>query len=160
MITACLIGDQRLVDRLQTLASDVNSRLVPSITSLGIDLQGKLKQGRLGSQLSGSRGQLKELSTDLSVEQSDDAVIASICTDRHPARDHSPAGGAVFRASLRHNRAAFFRSISETATAVRAPTRDPTPGFPERSFLRSALDSMTTVVRDRVEATLEEAVSQ
>jgi hypothetical protein len=158
MIAAYLIGDQQLVERLRTLASVVNSDLVPGITRLGVDLQGKLQQGGLGSQLLPSRDQLRELSTELSVEQSGGTITASIRIDRQSARKHGPARAAVFRASLRHDRAAFFRPSAEKA--VRPPPGDWRSGLLGRSFLRSALDSMTPTVRDSVEATLEEAVSQ
>jgi hypothetical protein len=98
--------------------------------------------------------------TELSVEQSGGTITASVFTDLQAAvaGEHGLAGTPNVRASLRRNRTAFARPTAEKA--IGAPTGARRPGLPERSFLRSALDSMTPAVRDGVEAALAEAISQ
>jgi hypothetical protein len=159
MITAYLIGDQQLLERLRALPGIVNSGLVRGITRLGIDLQRTLQQDSLGGQLR-SRARPPNLRADLRVEQSGGTITASVCTDLQNVSPHTHgrAGTTNVRASLRHKRGAFVRPIAKKA--IGAPTSDRGPGLPERSFLRSALDSMTPAVRDEVETTLGEAISQ
>jgi hypothetical protein len=158
MISAHLIGDQQLLERLHALPSVVNSGLVRSFTRLGIDLQRTL-QDSLGDQLR-SRARPPNWRADLRVEQSGGTITASVCTDLQngAARKHGLRGTADLRARLRHERGAFARPVAKKT--IGAPASDRGPGLPEGSFLRSALDRMTPAVRDEVEATLEEAVSQ
>ena len=155
MITAYLIGDQQLLERLRALQSVANSGLVRGITQLGIDLQGLLQQGYLDG---GRRPQ--EPRTELSVEQSGGTITASVRTDLQTAvaREHGLVGTSNVRANLRRSRAAFVRPNAKKA--IGAPTSHRGPGLSERSFLRSALDSMTPAVRDGIEATLAEAMAQ
>jgi hypothetical protein len=159
MITAFLIGDQQLLQRLRALPSVVNSGLVRGLTRLGIDLRRALQQDSLGSQLR-SRARPPNSCADLRVEQSGGTITASVCTGLQiaAARGHSLTGTANVRASLRHKRGGFVSPVAKKA--IGAPVGDRGPDLPEGSFLRSALDSMTPAVRDEVEATLEEAVSQ
>ncbi len=158
MISAHLIGDQQLLERLRALPSIVNSGLVRGFTRLGIDLQRTL-QDSLGGQLR-SRARPPNSRTDLRVEQSGGTITAKVRADLQnaAAREHGLSGTANVRASLRHKRGAFVRPVAKKA--IGAPAGDHGPDLPEGSFLRSALDSMTPAVRDEVEATLEEAVSQ
>jgi hypothetical protein len=158
MITAYLIGDQQLLERLRVLPSVVNSGLVRGFTRLGIDLQRTL-QDSLGDQLR-SRARPANSRADLRVEQSGGTITASVCTDvqNAVAREHGLSGTANLRASLRHKRGAFARPVAKKT--IGAPAGDRAPNLPEGSFLRSALDSMTPAVREEVEATLEEAVSE
>ena len=156
MITAYLIGDQQMLERLRMLPSAVNSGLVRSITRLGIDLQRLLQQDSDGGQALRSRARPLKSRADLRVEQSSGTITASVCTDLRNVS--SRAGTPNIRASLRHARGAFIRPIAKKVMGV--PAGDRGPALPERSFLRSALDNMTPAVRDGVEATLAEAVSQ
>jgi hypothetical protein len=153
MITVHLIGDQQLLERLHAIPSVVNSGLVRGITRLGIDLQRTLQQDSLGGQLR-SRVRPPNSPADLRVEQSGGTITANLCI----AREHGLTGTANVRTSLRHRRGAFVSPVAKKANG--APVSDRRPDLPEGSFLRSVLDSMTPEVRDQVEATLEEAVSQ
>jgi hypothetical protein len=153
MITAYLIGDQQLLERLRALPSVVNSGLVRGITRLGLDLQRTLQQDSLGDQLR-SRTRPLNSRTDLRVEQSGGTIAASL----RIAREQGLTGTSNVRVSLRHRQRAYLRPVAKKV--IGAPVGDRGPALPEGSFLRSALDSMTPAVRDEVEATLEEAVSQ
>jgi hypothetical protein len=159
MITAYLIGDQQLLDRLRALPSAANSGLVRGITRLVLDLQAMLQQGSLGGQVLGSRGRPRELHTDLRVEESGGTVTASVSIypQNLTPQEHGLPGMANVRARLQRNRAAFVRPVAPKAVSTSASNR--TANLPERSFLRSVLDSMTPAARDAVEATLTEAVS-
>jgi hypothetical protein len=144
MITAYLVGDQQLLERLQALPGIVNSGLVRGITQLGIDL---LRAKRPSS------------SADLRVEQSGATITASVRLDSHnAARKDGVTGMTNVRADLRHKREVFLRPTAPKAAGALAG--DGVPGLVEPSFLRSALDNMTSTVRDEIDATLAQAISQ
>lgn len=160
MITAYLVGDEQLLERLRTLPDAVNSGLARSITQLGIDLQRNVQQDKLSGQVLRSRSGSLKSSIDLRVDQSGGAITASVFTDSPYAavQEYGFAGTVSVRASLRRIREAFGRPIAEKSISVRGYDRR--IDIPERSFLRSALEDMTPAIRDRIEAALAEAVSQ
>ena len=47
MITAYLVGDQHMLERLRALPDAINSGLLRAITQLGIDLQRDVQQDKL-----------------------------------------------------------------------------------------------------------------
>jgi len=159
MITAYLVGDQRLLQWLDTLPGAINSGLVRSITRLGIGLQRTLQQDNIGGRVPTSRTSRLMSKSDFRVEQSDGTITASICLDLHNAVwKGGLAGTTNVRTSLRRRREAF---ISPSAgKVIGAPADDGVPGLAEPSFLRSALDDMTSAVRDEIDATLAQAISQ
>ena len=160
MITAYLVGDQQLLDRLRALPDAINSGLVRSITQLGIDLQRNVQQDKLSGQVLKSRNGVLKSSVDLRVEQSARSVTTSVFTDLRygAAQEYGFARTVSVGASLRRIREAFGRPIAEKTISVRAFNRR--MDLPERSFLRSALEDMTPAIRKGVEAALAEAVSQ
>ena len=160
MITAYLVGDEQLLERLRTMPDAINSGLLREITRLGIELQRDAQLDKLNGQVLRSRtGSLKS-SVDLGVDQSGGAITASVFTDSRYAgvQEYGFAGTVSVRASLRRIREAFGRPIAEKTISVRAYDRQ--MDLPERSFLRSALEDMTSAIRDGVEAALSEAASQ
>ncbi len=133
MITAHLVGDERVLARLREMPVAVHSGLVRAITKLGIDLR---------------------------VDQSATVVAATVFTDSAYARAHEYgfAGTVNVRASLRRITESFGRPISGKTISVRAYSRR--MDLPERSFLRSALEDMAPAIRDEVEASLRETVTE
>jgi hypothetical protein len=160
VITAYLVGDEQLLERLRALPDAINLGLLRGITQLGIELQSDVQQDKLSGQVLRSRtGSLKS-SIDLRVDQSGGAITASVFSDSRYAgvQEYGFAGTVSVRASLRRIREAFGRPITEKTISVRAYDRR--MDLPERSFLRSALEDMTPAILDGVEAALAEAVSQ
>ncbi len=160
MITAYLVGDEQLLERLRALPDAVNSGLLRGITQLGIELQRHVQEDKLSGQVLRSRtGSLKS-SIDLRVDQSSGAITASVFSDSRYAgvQEYGFAGTVSVRASLRRIREAFGRPIAEKTISVRAYDRR--MDLPERSFLRSALEDMAPAIRDEVEAVLAAGVSQ
>ena len=160
MITAYLVGDEQLLERLRALPDAINSGLLRGMTQLGIELQRHVQEDKLSGQVLRSRtGSLKS-SIDLRVDQSSGAITASIFSDSRYAgvQEYGFAGTVSVRASLRRIREAFGRPIAEKTMRVRAYDRR--MDLPERSFLRSALEDMAPAIRDKVEAVLAAEVSQ
>jgi len=160
VITAYLVGDEQLLERLRALPDAINSGLLRGMTQLGIELQRHVQEDKLSGQVLRSRtGSLKS-SIDLRVDQSSGAITASIFSDSRYAgvQEYGFAGTVSVRASLRRIREAFGRPITEKTISVRA--YDHRMDLPERSFLRSALEDMAPAIRDKVEAVLAAEVSQ
>jgi hypothetical protein len=159
MITAYLVGNQQLLERLQALPGIVNSGLVRGITQLGIDLQRAVKRDARRDQPSRRSTRGLASSADLRIEQSGPTITASACLDSHNAvRKDGVAGTTNVRASLRRKREVFLSPSAPKAAGALAG--DGVPGLVEPSFLRSALDNMTSTVRDEIDATLAQAISQ
>jgi len=160
VITAYLVGDEQLLERLRALPDAINSGLLRGMTQLGIEVQRHVQEDKLSGQVLRSRtGSLKS-SIDLRVDQSSGAITASVFSDSRYAgvQEYGFAGTVSVRASLRRIREAFGRPITEKTISVRAYDRR--MDLPERSFLRSALEDMAPAIRDKVEAVLAAEVSQ
>jgi hypothetical protein len=160
VISACVIGDGQALERLHALPEAVNSRLLRTISQLGIELQSNVQQDKLSGQVLRSRTGSLRSSIGLRVDQSDGAFSASVFTDSRYAgvQEYGFAGTVSVRASLRRIRAAFGGPIAEKTISVKAYDRR--MDLPERSFLRSALEDLTPAIRDGVAAALAGAVSQ
>ena len=160
MITAYLVGDEQLLERLRALPDAINSGLARSITQLGIDLRRNVRQDKLSGQVLRSRTGALKSSIDLRVDQGARIVSASVFTDLRygAAQEYGFAGTVSVGASLRWIREAFGRPIAEKTISVRAHNRR--MDLPERSFLRSVLEDMTPAIRAAVEAGVAEATSQ
>jgi hypothetical protein len=160
VITAYLVGDEQLLERLRALPEAINSGMARSITQLGIDLQRNVQQDKLGGQVLKNRSGALKSSVDLRVAQSARGVTANVFTDLQygAAQEYGFAGTVSVGASLRRIKQAFGRPIAEKTISIRAYDRR--MDLPERSFLRSALEDMTPAIREGLEAALAEAVSQ
>jgi len=160
VITAYIVGDQQVLERLRAVPDAVNSGLLRAITQLGIELQRDVQQDKLSGQVLRSRTGALKSSIDLRVDQNGGAITANVFTDSRygGVQEYGFAGTVSVRASLRRITEAFGRPIGEKTISVRAYDRR--VDLPERSFLRSALEDMRPAIRDGVEAALAEAVSQ
>ena len=160
MITAYLVGDRGVLERLRALPDAVNSGLLRAVTRLGIELQRDVQKDKLSGQVLRSRTGSLRSSIDLTVDQNGGAIIASVFSDSRyaGAQEYGFARTVSVRASLRRITEAFGRPIAEETINVRAYDRH--MNLPERSFLRSALEDMGAAIREEVQAALAEAVSQ
>jgi hypothetical protein len=160
VITAYLVGDEQLLERLRGISDAVNSGLARCITQLGIDLQRNVQQDKLSGQVLKSRTGTLKSSIDRRVDQNARGATTDIFTALRygAAQEYGFTGTVSVGASLRRIREAFGRPIAEKTISLRAYDRQ--MALPERSFLRSALDDMTPAIREAVDAALAEAVSQ
>jgi len=160
VITAYLVGDQQLLERLSTLPDAVNSGLLRAITQFGIELQRDVQQNKLSGQVLRSRTGSLRSSIDLRIDQNGGAIAASVFSDSRyaGAQEYGFSGTVSIRASLRRITEAFGRPIAGKTINMRSYNRG--MDLPERSFLRSALEDMRPAIREEVEAALTEAVSR
>jgi hypothetical protein len=159
VISAYLVGDEQLVERLRGISDAVNAGLARCITQLAIDLQRNVQQDKLSGQVLKTRTGALKASIDYRVDQGARGATAEVFTALRygAAQEYGFTGTVSVGASLRGIREAFGRPIAEKTISVRAYDRR--MALPERSFLRSALDDMTPAIRDAVDAAVAEAVS-
>ena len=160
MITARLIGDDATLAWLRDTPDAVAFGIARAITKLGIDLQREIQEEELSGQILTARSGSLKSSIDLEIDQSEDGVSATVSSDSVYAHAHEYgfSGTVDVKASLRRITEAFGRPISEKAISVRAYHRR--MDFPERSFMRSALEDMDPAIREEVEAALLEALTR
>ena len=126
MITAYLVGDEQLLERLRALPDAINSGLARSITQLGIDLQRNVRQDKLSGQVLRSRTGALKSSIDLRVDQGARSVSASVFTDLRygAAQEYGFAGTVSVGASLRWIRE-VLRSADRREDNQRASAQSP-----------------------------------
>ena len=158
MIDAYLVGETQTLERLRALPDAVGSGLVRAITKLGIDLQRKVQRDKLSGQRLMDRTGALQSSVDLRVDQGAGSITATVFTNSIYARaqEYGFSGTVNVRASVRRIKEAFGRPIAEKTISVRSHSRR--MDLAGHSFLRSALEDMTTEISDGVEAALREAV--
>ncbi len=159
MISAHLVGDEQLLERLRELHNAINAGLARCITQLGIDLQRNVQQDKLSGQVLKTRTGALKSSIDYRVDQSARGATTNVFTELRygAAQEYGFTGTVSVGASLRRIRQAFGRPIAEKTISVRAYDRR--VSLPERSFLRSALEDMTPAIGDAINAAVAEAVS-
>jgi phage gpG-like protein len=160
VITAHLVGDDRLLAWLRDAPDAVAAGVARAIAKLGIDLQRTIEDDKLSGQVLARRSGSLASSLDLRIEQNTDAISASVVTGSPYARVHEYgfAGSVDVRASLRVVRQAFGRPVSEKMITVRAHARR--MDLPERSFLRAALEEMASPISDEIDAALRTAIAE
>ena len=159
MITAQLVGSDRLPSRLRELLAEANSGLVRAMTELAIELQRRVQDGLSGEVLSSRSGALKS-SIGLRIDQHSAAIAATVFSDSLYARAHEYgfAGTVNVKASLRRITEAFGRPFAGKTIEVKGYTRR--MDLPERSFLRSALEDLAPAIREATEAALRETFTK
>lgn len=160
MITARLIGEDRVLARLRALPVGINSGLVRAMTNLGLALQRKVRQEKLAGELLASRSGALSSSIDVRLEVGAAKVTMTVFSDSKYARVHEYgfAGTVSVSASLRRITKAFGRSIAERTIDVPAHTRR--MNLPETAFLRTALAEMAPAIGDEVVSALREAAAE
>ena len=159
MISAQLVGDEQLLQRLRALHDTINAGLARCITQLGIDLQRNVQQDKLSGQVLKTRTGTLKSSIDCRVGQSARGATADVFTALRyaAAQEYGFTGTVSVGASLRRIRQSFGRPIAEKTISVRAYDRR--MSLPERSFLRSALEDMTPAIGEAINAAVAEAIS-
>jgi phage gpG-like protein len=151
MITVQVIGDDKLVARLDAMPGRVHDGLARAVVRLGLALQKKVQEEKLSGQVLKVRTGSLRSSINTEVTDTPAVITASVGTNIRYARPHEygvdhpwtiAAKGRALRFEI-GGRVLFRKSVRH-------------PPLPERSFLRSALADMAPVI----EAGLREAVAE
>jgi len=159
VISAELLGTAPALDRLRGLAGQANSGVARAIAKLGLDLQNHVQQDKLSGQVLAVRSGNLKSSIAMSVAQTASSVTATVASDLDyaAAQEYGFFGVVNVKASLRQIKEAFGRPISAKTISVAAHSRR--MDLPARSFLRSALDDMSTDIGTGIEDALRQAMS-
>lgn len=160
MISAALIGDRAVIERMQRLDGVTHANLLRVITRLAIVLQAKVKTDKLSGQVLHRRTGTLSRSINRKIDDQATSIIATVGTNVRYAAIHEYGFNGVeeVKAHLRRINQAFGRPIAETEVQVSAHTRHMV--MPKRSFLRSALNEMRTQIREEMKAALTQAVKE
>jgi phage gpG-like protein len=160
VISADFRGDKAALDRLRALPDAAAEGLARAFAKLGIGLQSRIRQDKLSGQVLRSRSGALKASIAVATDRSDTAVTAMVSTglDYAAAQEYGFSGTVSVRSSLRRIKAAFGRPITAKTVNVGAFSRR--MDLPERSFLRSALDDMSSDIVAGVHDALREAIAR
>jgi phage gpG-like protein len=156
MITVQLIGDRRLVARLDAMPGRVREGVARTVMRLGIELQRRVQAEKLSGQVLKVRTGSLRSSINTAVSRSAEEVTATVGTNISYGRVHEYGfdGEVSVKAHLPQIKEAFGRPIAPRLVEVRAHERH--MRLPERSFLRSALAEMEARVEEQLNVTVEE----
>ena len=159
MISASLVGDSTVLDRLRQMPEAARQGVARAVAQLGIDLQNNVQQNKLSGEVLRVRSGTLRQSIMLQTDQSGTAATATVWSnvDYAAAQEYGFSGTVSIRATLRQIKEAFGRPIAAKTVSVRPYGRR--MDLPERSFLRSALDDMTPDISAGIEDALRTAIS-
>lgn len=159
MISASLVGDSTVLDRLRQIPEVARQGVARAVAQLGIDLQNNVQQNKLSGEVLRVRSGTLRQSIMLQTDQSGTALTATVWSnlDYAAAQEYGFSGTVSIRAALRQIKEAFGRPIAAKTVSVRPYRRR--MDLPERSFLRSALGDMTPDISAGIEDALRTAIS-
>jgi phage gpG-like protein len=159
VISATLVGDGMVLDRLRQMPDLARAGVARAIAQLGLDLQNDVQQNKLSGEVLRLRSGSLRQSITVQVDQNDTATTATVSSDLAYAavQEYGFTGTVNVRAGLRQIKEAFGRPIAAKTIGIRAYSRR--MDLPARSFLGSALDDMTADISAGVEDALREAIS-
>jgi phage gpG-like protein len=156
MITVHLIGDQRLIAKLNRLAGgDLQSGIARTMLRLAMELKGLVQQKLSGPVLQTRSGRLRG-SIQSQVQQTDVGVEASVSTDVPYAPFQEFGVPHSWEIRPRTARALAFEVNGQTIFAMHVTH----PPLPERSFMRSALREMAPQIRSELQAAVNQELQR
>ncbi len=153
MINGYLVGDAQLVASMDLMPAAVRLNLGRAIFRLAIKMQRTIKADKLTGQVLGVRTGTLRRSINQRVEDTGNAIMATVGTPVWYARVHEEGGTFQVKQHVRLIKKAWGRTL---ATPVLATVSAHSATFPARSFLKSTLDDM----RAEIEASTQQAVTQ
>jgi phage gpG-like protein len=160
MITARLIGDDRVIARLERMRPAIMDRVQKALSRLLFDLQRHVMEDKLSGQVLnvGAKGPHLRDSIRVAGPKSDGAsFIGSVGTNMVYAGIHEYGGRTPAHIIAPKNKKALAFEIGGE-TIIRRLVHHPGSQMPERSFLRSALRDMQGQIQDGIGAAVAEGL--
>lgn len=153
-MSICVVGAARVITRFKAMGPDARSRLVESVGRSVLRLKVKIVTQKLSGQVLKRRSGTLARSVEEKVLEQGAEVLGIVSTNTEYAAKHEYGfkGPESVKAHLRTMKQAWGRPLAEPREVqVGAFTRN--VNFPERSFMRSALDDMREgIVGDMVKS--------
>jgi len=159
MLKAQIIGGQAAANHLRGVAPNIVTALDKRIMALTYKLQGKVKSDKLtGQVLNVKTGRLRRSINARFEGQGTGTSAGYVGTNVVYARAHEYGctDAVNVKEHLRMQVMAFGKSINPKQVTVRAHQMK--MNFPERSFLRSALDQMRPEVLEQLQQAVTEGI--
>jgi phage gpG-like protein len=155
MISIVLIGNNVVAQKFLAMSPKVYASVGKAMRKFSIDLQRHVMADKLSGQvLNRVTGTLRRSITQ-KIDDMGDGFVGTVGTNVKYARVHEFGGVVSVKTHLRRIKQAFGRELKEEKLVqVRAHTAN----YPERSFLRSALNDMTPEFKERMERAAKEGV--
>jgi hypothetical protein len=155
MITVELVGDERLIARLDAMPGRMHDGIARTVARLGLELHRKVVMEKLNGQVlqrrTGARAsQVNDRFTDTPTEISYSVGIPP----KSYGRFHEFGVPHSWVTEARNAKALRFTVGGETIFCRRVTH----PPLPERSFLRSALKEMAPMIEEELRAAVAEAI--
>jgi phage gpG-like protein len=158
MIQGWLVGDDRVLGRLEQMRPAILARIETAMKRLLVDLQTHVKQDKLSGQVIRVRHDRLRASINIAGPKSDGKSFwGSVGTNVVYAAIHEYGGRTPPHViEPKYKKALAFEIGGETI--IRRRVHHPGSVMPERSFLRSALRDMAPQIKTEIEAALAEGM--
>jgi phage gpG-like protein len=157
MIQGWLVGDDKLVARLQAMPGGVHDSLVRRVTRLRLQLEGRVKDKLSGEVLQVRTGTLRRSITgEVLDSQTEVTGIVGTNVPYAAAHEYGFHGTETVKEHLRTITKAFGKEIKAGSVTFTVRSHSRKVDLPERSFLRSALAEMD----EQIKTELAEAVRE
>lgn len=157
MITATLIGGEKLIARFQQMHPKILGAVRLSIEALAIELTAKVKADKLSGQVLRNRTGTLRRSINYRVNAAGNSVIGSVGTNLEYAAIHEYGGQTKPHEILPKNAKALKFQLGGKTIFAKS-VKHPGSKMPVRSFLRSALQDMEQKIRAKIEADVKAAL--
>lgn len=155
MITGYLVGQRQVIERLGKIPAKLRDLLQKAVAEAAIDLQAYIKTAKLSGDPLNRRSGTLSRSINVLMQNTADAVVASVGTNIEYAAVHEFGLTVTVREHIRTQTQVFGR---ELPTPIQVTVAAHQAHYPERSFLRSALLDKTPSIRETIGEALTEAV--
>lgn len=157
MITGSITNGESVIRRVEAFPTRIGQKLVNVITRLTIDLQAHIIADKLSGQVLKNRTGTLRSSIRHKVDVTPNSVIGQVGVGPNASsygrvHEYGFSGTVVCRTFQRMQSQAFGQPITPRLVTVRAHSRQ--ANYPERSFLRSALEDMRPEILAKIEAVL------
>jgi phage gpG-like protein len=160
MIRGWLVGDDKLVARMNAMPGRVHDSLVRRVTRLLLQLEAKVK-GKLSNEvLNVKTGTLRRSITQQLID-APNQVAGIVGTNVPYARPHEYGfkGVVTVKSHLRSITKAFGKEIKSGSVSFNVRSHSRQVNLPERSFLRSALAEMDPQIKSELAEAVREGLN-
>lgn len=155
--SAVMIGDDRVMQRLNQLSPKTVLEVERSIGVLLVKLQSKVKDEKLSGQILKNKTGTLRRSVNRNIVKTGKSIIGSVGTNIVYGRVHELGGTITVREHLRMMVKAFGRAV-KNPRQITVKSHQAT--YPERSFLRSSLREMESEIKGELKDALRRSVIQ
>jgi phage gpG-like protein len=154
MLTVQLVGDDRLVARLEAMPGRLHDGIARAVTRLGFELQRRVQEKLSGEVLKVRTGTLRS-SINTQITDTPTEVSATVGTNVAYARYHEYGVARSWVIEARNAQVLRFTIGGQTLFRRRVTH----PPLPERSFLRSALAEMAPQIEEGLREAIAEVIA-